>query len=53
MWISKKRWQALERRVADLEREVQSQRTFDVSDKDAIRQAVQKANYDIRARYHK
>lgn len=27
MWISKKKWNGLEKRVADLEREVQSQQT--------------------------
>ena len=25
MWISKKKWQRLEKRIADLEREIQSQ----------------------------
>lgn len=29
MWISKKKWQALEKRVADLEGIVQSQLTYD------------------------
>lgn len=28
MWISKKKWTALEKRVADLERKVQSRYTF-------------------------
>lgn len=27
MWISKKKWEAMEKRIADLEREVQGQRT--------------------------
>lgn len=30
MWIPKKSWKALEKRVADLEKVVQSQHTFDV-----------------------
>ncbi len=41
MWISKKKWQALEKRVADLEVQVQGQLDVKI-DADSIRRALQR-----------
>lgn len=41
MWISKKKWQSLEKRVADLERQVQGQPDVKI-EANAIRQNLQK-----------
>lgn len=47
MWISKKKWKALEKRVADLEGQVQSQLDIKI-DIDAIRREYLRfgANHD-------
>lgn len=49
MWISKKKWQALEKRVADLEGQVQGQLEVKI-DSDAIRQALEKRVADLEER---
>lgn len=42
MWIPKKRWEAMEKRIADLEKEVQSQHEICTSiDAEQIAKAVQ------------
>lgn len=45
MWISKKKWVALEKRVADLEKEVQSQ-------PDQILSSIQRQLYNQMAKSH-
>jgi hypothetical protein len=45
MWISKKKWKALEKRVADLEGQVQSQPDLKVED---IRHEIRKHDKDIK-----
>ncbi len=47
MWISQKRWKALEKRIADLEREVQGQQKKLASlDDDHIVEIVQSAQME-------
>lgn len=41
MWISKKKWQVLEKRIADLEEQIQGQLDVKI-DADAIRRTLQK-----------
>lgn len=47
MWISKKKWQTLEKRIADLEDQFQGQLNVEI-DANAIRQSLRKieANRD-------
>lgn len=46
MWISKKRWEAMEKRIADLEREVQGQQKKLASLDDHIVEIVQSAQIE-------
>lgn len=45
MWISKKKWQALEKKVADLEGQVQSQPNLKVED---IKRVIEKHDRDTK-----
>lgn len=40
MWVSRKKWSELEKRVADLERQVQSQHKDDVSPLNTMKAAL-------------